>query len=87
VDKRREMTNNHVFQQLTFAVRDAHIATICFLYKDVLKIKCGERGQGGDGSAVKSTDCSSKDPEFKSQQPHGSSLPSVQLQCTHIHAK
>jgi hypothetical protein len=31
--------------------------------------------EGGwrDGSAVKSTDCSSKDPEFKSQQPHGSS--------------
>ena len=49
-----------------------------------------------DGSAVKSTDCSSKDPEFKSQQPHGGSQPSVmgsdalfwcvwiQLQCTHI---
>jgi hypothetical protein len=26
-----------------------------------------------DGSEVKSTDCSSRDPEFKSQQPHGGS--------------
>jgi hypothetical protein len=26
-----------------------------------------------DGSAVKSTDCSSRGPEFKSQQPHGGS--------------
>jgi hypothetical protein len=30
-----------------------------------------------DGSAVKGTDCSSKGPEFKSQQPHGGSKPSV----------
>jgi hypothetical protein len=30
-----------------------------------------------DGSAVKSTDCSSRGPEFNSQQPHGSSQPSV----------
>jgi hypothetical protein len=49
-----------------------------------------------DGSAVKSADCSSKGPEFKSQQPHGGSQPSVtksdayfwsiwtQLQCTYI---
>ena len=50
-----------------------------------------------DGSAVKSNDCSSSGPEFKSQELHGSSQPSVvgsnalfwcvwrQLQCTHIH--
>ena len=31
----------------------------------------------GDGSVVKSTDCSSRGPEFKSQQPHGGSQPSV----------
>ena len=49
-----------------------------------------------DGSVVKNTDCSSKGPEFKSQQPHGGSQPSImrsdtlfwcvwrQLQCTHI---
>jgi hypothetical protein len=30
-----------------------------------------------DGSVVKSTDCSSKGPEFKFQQPHGGSKPSV----------
>ena len=30
-----------------------------------------------DGSAVKRTDCSSRDPEFNSQQPHGGSQPSV----------
>jgi hypothetical protein len=30
-----------------------------------------------DGSAVKSTDWSSEDPELKSQQPHGGSQPSV----------
>jgi hypothetical protein len=35
--------------------------------------------QGGwrDGSVVKSTDCSSEGPEFKSQQRHGDSQPSV----------
>ena len=30
-----------------------------------------------DGSVVRSTDCSSEGPEFKSQQPHGGSQPSV----------
>jgi hypothetical protein len=30
-----------------------------------------------DGSAVKSIDCSSRGPEFNSQQPHGGSQPSV----------
>jgi hypothetical protein len=30
-----------------------------------------------DGSEVKSTDCSSKGPEFNSQQPHGGSQPSI----------
>jgi hypothetical protein len=37
----------------------------------------GGRGGWRDGSAVKSTDCSSKGPEFKSQQPHGGSQPSI----------
>jgi hypothetical protein len=36
-----------------------------------------ERRGWRDGSAVKSTDCSSRGPEFKSQQPHGGSQPSV----------
>jgi hypothetical protein len=30
-----------------------------------------------DGSAVKNTDCSSKGPKFKSQQPRGGSQPSM----------
>jgi hypothetical protein len=30
-----------------------------------------------DGSAVKCTDCSSKGPEFKPQQPHGDSQPPI----------
>jgi hypothetical protein len=30
-----------------------------------------------DGSGVKSTDCSSESPEFKSQQSHGGSQPSI----------
>jgi hypothetical protein len=45
-----------------------------------------------DGSVVKSADCSSEGPEFKSQQPDGGSQPSVtksdalfwQLLCTYI---
>ena len=31
----------------------------------------------GDGSVDKSTDCSSKCPGFKSQQPHGGSQPPI----------
>jgi hypothetical protein len=34
-------------------------------------------GDWRDGSVVKSTDCSSEDPGFKSKQPHGGSQPSV----------
>jgi hypothetical protein len=30
-----------------------------------------------DGSAVKSNDCSCRGPEFKCQQPHGGSQPSI----------
>jgi hypothetical protein len=32
-----------------------------------------------DGSAVKSTDCSSRGPEFNSQKPHGGSQPAVMM--------
>jgi hypothetical protein len=41
----------------------------------IIYIKCG--GGWRDGSAVKSTDCSSEGPEFNSQQPHGGSQPSA----------
>jgi len=43
--------------------------------KSILKINSG--GGWRDGSAVKSTVCSFRGPEFKSQQPHGGSQPSV----------
>jgi hypothetical protein len=39
--------------------------------------KKGDGGGWRDGSAVKSTDCFSEGPEFKSQQPHGGSQPPV----------
>ena len=36
------------------------------------------KGQGWrDGSEAKSTGCSSRGPEFSSQQPHGGSQPSI----------
>jgi hypothetical protein len=41
------------------------------------KKKKNKKKDWRDGSAVKSTDCSSKGPEFNSQQPHGGSQPSV----------
>jgi hypothetical protein len=39
--------------------------------------KCYCQGGWRDGSEVKSTDCSSRGPEFNFQQPHGGSQPSV----------
>jgi hypothetical protein len=39
--------------------------------------KSKPEGWRDDGSMVKSTDCSSRGPEFNSQQPHGGSQPSV----------
>jgi hypothetical protein len=59
-----------------------------------LRIKC--MGAGEMAQWVRAPDCSSEGPEFKSQQPHGGSQPSVtrsdsvfwsvwrQLQCTYI---
>ena len=42
-------------------------------------LTCQESFERGwrDSSAVKKTDCSPEDPEFKSQQPHGGSQPSA----------
>jgi hypothetical protein len=42
-----------------------------------LCVKKEELGGWRDGSTVKRTDCSSEGPEFKSQQLHGGSQPSV----------
>ena len=38
---------------------------------------CGGWVCKGHSSAVKSADCSSKNPKFNSQEPHGGSPPSV----------
>ncbi|EDL19641.1 mCG147669 [Mus musculus] len=43
----------------------------------VSKIKKTKNMGWRDGSAGKSTDCSTEGPEFKSQQPQGGSQPSV----------
>jgi len=43
----------------------------------IVVYKNGISGGWRDGSVVKSTDCSSRGPEFKSQQPHGGSQPSI----------
>jgi hypothetical protein len=45
--------------------------------KNVIGLKKLIHGGWRDGSVVKSADCSSEGPEFKSQQPHGGSQPSV----------
>jgi hypothetical protein len=45
--------------------------------RDLFEVARETVGGWRDGSTVKSTDCSSESPEFKSQQPHGSSQPSV----------
>jgi len=45
--------------------------------RHTLKTKQNKKQVWRDGSAVKSTDCSSRGPEFNSQQPHGGSQPSV----------
>jgi hypothetical protein len=46
---------------------------------ETLQLAIKEEGERGwrDGSAGKNTDCSSKSPEFNSQQPHSGSQPSV----------
>jgi hypothetical protein len=51
--------------------------SLWFRYSCVNQIKRGKLGDWRDDSAVKSTDCSSTGPEVNSQQPHGSSEPSV----------
>uniref|UniRef100_A0A8I6AET2 Cytochrome c oxidase assembly protein COX20, mitochondrial n=1 Tax=Rattus norvegicus TaxID=10116 RepID=A0A8I6AET2_RAT len=45
--------------------------------ESTIHFKPGGGGGWRDGSVTKSTDCSSRGPEFNSQQPHGGSQPSV----------
>jgi hypothetical protein len=48
------------------------------LYPECWNYKCGSPDHiSPDGSVVKSTDCSSRGPEFNTQQPHGGSQPSL----------
>jgi hypothetical protein len=50
--------------------------TPVYSYNTINNLKNTIRGWR-DGSVVKSTDCSAKGPEFKSQQPHGGLQPSI----------
>jgi hypothetical protein len=49
---------------------------VCTIYGDTTPVKSILRGWR-DGSEVRRTDCSSRGPEFNSQQPRGGSQPSV----------
>jgi hypothetical protein len=60
-------------------IQESH-SLLSFLSYLVIKGKIGiKSGKWGwrDGSVVKNTDCSSRNPEFNSQQPHGGSQPSI----------
>jgi hypothetical protein len=50
-------------------------AGACLVKKDLLIIK--HLGAGEMAQWVRAPDCSSEDPKFKSQQPHGGSQPPV----------
>jgi hypothetical protein len=70
----------HNSSQLSMApapgdLRPSHLPT----YRQNTNTNEIQKSPGGwsDGSVVKSTDCSSRGPEFNSQQPRGGSQPSV----------
>ena len=48
-----------------------------YMWDPAKKKNRNNKKKSRDGSAVKNTGCSSGGPEFKSQQPHGGSQPSV----------
>jgi len=62
--------------KLSWLDRVAEAASLEFQRQQIKSIKC-ENWDWRDGSVVKSTDCSSRGPEFNSQQPHGGLQPSV----------
>jgi hypothetical protein len=62
-------SNNSHFVTLLLMVNHAKNFYLSFPIKT-------EKGDWRDGSVVNSTDCSSRDPGFNSQQPHGGSQPS-----------
>jgi hypothetical protein len=72
------MEGENLFHKVVY---DFHEHTVAqphpILYIHSYRFKRVTAGGWGDGSAVKSTDCSSEGPEFKSQQPYGSSQTSI----------
>jgi hypothetical protein len=96
-----------VWEQMTWnKLHQIHLFIVCFyltincatLYtiQGWAAVKIITTGAGEMAQWVRAPDCSSKGPEFKSQQPHGGSQPSVtrsdalfwnvwrQLQCTYM---
>jgi hypothetical protein len=75
---------------------DLHMCAVLCMCGHPYTVKKKSNKGWRDGSVVKSANCSSEGPKFKSQQPHGGSQPSVtksdalfwsiwgQLQCTNI---
>jgi hypothetical protein len=74
-DPRGDIQLSHITNQsmdrsfILFAFLPSHKITVSF---KSLSIRAGEMAQW-----VRAPDCSSEGPEFKSQQPHGGSQPSV----------
>ena len=72
-------TKEHTWYALTgkwILAQKLGIPKIQFTDHMTLKKKKDQRGRR-DGTVVKSTDCSSRGPDFNSQQTHGGSQPSV----------
>jgi hypothetical protein len=90
-----------MLDQWIFVAQTKHLNLVCSSWGSASSGKgrqIRKHWQGWrDGSVIKSTDCSSRGPEFIFQQPHGGSQPPTmgsnalfccvwwQLQCTHIH--
>jgi hypothetical protein len=87
----------HTQYSVTFSIRDAFHWGTYGPWDWEQEIEAGQEGGWRDGLVVKSTVCSSRGPEFNSQQPYDGSQPSVmrsdalfwcawrQRECTHIH--
>jgi hypothetical protein len=58
-------------------IKDTYLWSLLLLFPSIPSLKNPNLGGWRDGSVVKSADCSSEGPEFKSQQPHGGSQPSI----------
>jgi len=88
-------THTHTHTRTHAPYTHTHTHTHTYTWTKTHGLECINK-DWRDGSAVKSTDCSSRGPELEFQQPHGGSQPSVvgsdalfwcvwrQLQCTYI---